>query len=138
MLLRRRHTEPLADALTSDIIDRIQRLEREHAQLHVRREGDRQLRFLAAQIVGAAQIAPVIGDAVEKFAQAMRAPLPRGRAGGLARAQRAWRYFDGTFMPESEKHEAYRREHERYAAGGRIRAESAQRRPDGTFAANTT
>jgi hypothetical protein len=133
MLLRRRHTEPLADALTSAIIDRIQRLEREYAELRARLEGERQLRFLAAQIVGAAQVAPVIGAAVEKFAQAMRAPLPRGRAGGLARARTSWRYVDGTFMPESERFEAYREEYERYAAGGRARAASATRASDGTF-----
>ena len=133
MLLSRRHTEPLPDAVTSDIIDRIQRLEREHAQLHVRLEGDRQLRFLAAQIVGAAQIAPVIGDAVEKFAQAMRSPQIRGHAGGLARARIAWRYIDGTFMPESEKGEAWREEYERYARGGKTRANSALLARDGMF-----
>lgn len=78
-------------------------------------------------------VPPVIGDAVEKFAQAMRAPVPRGRAGGLARARSAWRYFDGTFVPESEKLEAYRLEYERYASGGRARAASAYRLADGTF-----
>jgi len=72
-------------------------------------------RILAEQIVGAAQVAPVIGYAIERFAQAMRAPSPRGRAGGLARARRAWRYFDGTFM-------ARRLRYERYATGGRARA----------------
>jgi len=133
MFPRRRHTEPSSDALTSNIIDRIQRLEREQAELRARLEGERQLRFLAAQIVGAAQFAPVIGTAIEKFAQALRAPLLRGRAGGLARARTAWRYFDGTFMPESERYEAYREKYERYAAGGRVRAAGAVRAADGTF-----
>jgi hypothetical protein len=67
----------------------------------------------------------------------MRAPLPlppRGRAGGLARAKSAWRYFNGTFMPESEKRAAYLQEYERYAAGGRARAFKARRWSDGTFA----
>jgi hypothetical protein len=121
------------DDPTSELLERIQRLEREHAELRARIEGERQLRILAAQIVGAAQIAPVIGEAIEGFAQAMRAPSPRGRAGGLARARGAWRYFDGTFMPESEKSEAYLADYERYAAGGRARAANAFRRPDGRF-----
>jgi hypothetical protein len=121
------------DRATSDLLQRIQRLERDHAELRARLEGERQLRILAAQIVGAAQVAPVIGGAVEKVAQAMRAPLPRGRAGGLARASSAWRYFDGTFMPESQKLEAHRLEYERYARGGRSRASGARRAADGTF-----
>jgi hypothetical protein len=118
---------------TSDLLERVQRLEREHAELRARLEGERQLRNLAAQIVGAAQIAPVIGYAIERFAQALRAPNPRGRAGGLARARSAWRYWDGTFMPESEKSEAYLADYERYAAGGRARAAQAARASDGTF-----
>ena len=77
------------DRTTSDLLERIQRLEREHAELRSRLEGERQLHILAAQIVGAAQIAPVIGESIEGFAQAMRAPSPRGRAGGLARARSA-------------------------------------------------
>lgn len=133
MLLHRLHTESSSDALTSAIIDRVQRLEREQAELRARLDGERQLRFLAAQIVGAAQFAPVIGAAVENFAQAMRAPAPRGRAGGLARARGAWRYFDGTFMSESEKLEAYRQDYERFAAGGRARARFGGRDSRGRF-----
>jgi hypothetical protein len=124
------------DHATSDLLERIQRLEREQAELRARLEGERQLRILAAQIVGAAKAALFIGGAIEKFAQAMRSPLPRGRAGGLARASSARRYFDGTFMPESEKLEAGRMEYERNAAGGRARATSARREQDGTFLAN--
>jgi hypothetical protein len=78
-----------SDRATSDLLERIQRLEREQAELRARLEGERQFRILAAQIVGAAQIAPVIGESIEGFAQAMRAPSPRGRAGGLARARSA-------------------------------------------------
>jgi hypothetical protein len=63
---------------TSDLLERIKRLEREHAALRARLEGERQLRILATQIVGAAQVAPLIGGAVEKFAESMRAPMPRG------------------------------------------------------------
>jgi len=121
------------DSATSDLLERIQRLEREHTELRARLEGERQLQIFAAQIIGAAQTAPVIGEAIEKFAQAMRAPLPRGRAGGLARAQTAWRHFDGTFMRESEKNEAWQAEYERYAAGGRARAQRAERGTDGRF-----
>jgi len=133
MWLLDRSDRRTSDHATSDLLERIQRLEREHGELRARLESERQLRILAAQIVGAAQIAPVIGGAVEKFAEAMRAPPPRGRAGGRARARSAWRYFDGTFMPESEKFEAYREEYERYAAGGRARAARAKRAADGTF-----
>ena len=121
------------DRATSDLLERIHRLEREQAEPRARLEGERQLRILAAQIVGAAQIAPVIGEAIERFAQAMRVPSPRGRAGGLARARTAWRYLDGTFMPESAKLEARIAEYERYAAGGRKRAAAAQRAVDGPF-----
>ncbi len=74
--------------------------------------------------------------AVEIFAQAMRTPLPRGRAGGLARDRSAWHYFDGTFMPESAKFEARISEYERFAAGGRPRAACARRAPDGPFASS--
>jgi hypothetical protein len=134
MLFRRRSDQETIDARTSDIIERIQRLEAEQAALRAEIEGERQLRFLTAEIVGAAQAAPVIGSALENFAQAMRAQLPRGRAGGLVRARGAWRYFDGTFMPESEnKSLTYSEEYERYAADGRARARSAKRASDGTF-----
>ncbi len=96
-------------------------------------EGDRQLRVFIANLIAATQAAPALGASIERFGQAMRGPIPRGRAGSLARAHRAWRYSDGTFMPESEKFEAYRAEHERYAAGGRARARNARRALDGTF-----
>jgi hypothetical protein len=64
----------------------------------------------------------------------MPLPLqPRGRAGGLARAQNEWRYLDGTFMSESQKHEACLADYERYAVGDRTRAAQAARASDGTF-----
>jgi hypothetical protein len=134
MWLFARNDRQALEHTTSDVLERIQRLESEHAELRSRIEADRQLRILTAQIVGAAQAAPVIGDAIEKFAQIMRMPPPRGRAGGLARARSAWRYFDGTFMAESQKTAAYLAEYERFAAGGRARASSALRHSDGTFA----
>jgi hypothetical protein len=120
-------------SVTSALAKRIQRLEQEHRQLRARLEADRELRISTASIAAAAQAGPMIGTAFEAFAQAMRAPSPHGRAGGIARARTAWRYFDGTFMPESEKFEAYRLDYERYAAGGRARAMRAARRPDGKF-----
>lgn len=46
------------------------------------------------------------------------------------RVSMAWRYFDGTFMRESEKSEVHLAEYERYARGGRARAARAD---DGTF-----
>ena len=54
----------------------------------------------------------------------------------LARARSAWRYFDGTFMPESVKLEAHFARYERYSAGGRARVATAKRYGDGTFAPN--
>lgn len=135
-----RHDRQLLERVTSDLSARLQRLEEEQAALRARLEGDRQLRILTAHIAAAAQAAPAIGFAIERFAEAMRAPLPlqpRGHAGGLARAQAAWRYSDGTFMPEAERRAAIEEfelaEYERYAAGGRARAASAIRNEEGKF-----
>jgi hypothetical protein len=133
MWSRRRDTEDRLTALTSDIVVRLQRLERAHREIRATLEGERQLRIFFANLISAGQTAPVIGAAIERFAKAMRAPIPCGRAGGLARARHAWRYLDGTFMPESERCEARRQEYERYAAGGRARAASALRAKDGAF-----
>jgi len=137
MALFRRHDSEQLVRATSDLMARVQRLENEQAVLRARLEGARQLCVSIAHITAAAQTALVVGASVERFAQAMRAPLPRGRAGGRARAKTAWRYLDGTFMPESGQlaatnefeFEAY----ERHAAGGRARASNARRAEDGTF-----
>jgi hypothetical protein len=71
----------------------------------------------------------------------MTAPLPRGKAGGLARVRDAWRYSDGTFMSENEcravLEEFAAKEYERYATGGRARARTAKRHSDGTFASHS-
>ena len=123
---------------TSALLARVQRLENEHDSLRARVESERQLRIFLEHIAAAARVGPVLGAAIEGFAQAMRAqlpPIPRGRAGGLARAKTARRYFDGTFMPESEKEAAYLEEYARYAIGGRARAATALRNADGSFAA---
>jgi hypothetical protein len=136
VIFRRRAIDKLLNT-TSALLARVQRLEQEQAALRARVEGERQFRVFTAHIGAAAQTALVVGAAVERFAEAMRAPLPRlprGRRGGLARARAAWRYLDGTFAPESEKDAAYQREYERYAEGGRARARTARRRSDGTFA----
>ena len=74
--------------------------------------------------------------AIAKGLRAVTRPLAPGKAGGLARARTAWRYLDGTFMPESEKIEAHQAEYECRAAGGRERARTAKRYSDGTFAPN--
>jgi hypothetical protein len=135
LLLRSQFADHVLET-TSALLERVQRLEDEQAALRARLEGEDKLRLFIGQIVAAAQAASVIGVAIEGFAKAMRAlraPIPRGRAGGLARASTAWRYFDGTFMPESERLEAYREEYERYAVGGRTRAARALRNSDGTF-----
>ena len=63
-------------------------------------------------VVIAVKSGAAAAQAIEVGLRAAGAPLPRGRAGDLARAKAAWRYDDGTFMPESEKFEAYREEHE--------------------------
>jgi hypothetical protein len=119
--------------LRSTILPRLQQVEREllsaklgrfFAELHVSIEA------LVRHGLEAAA-------AIDKSCRGMVAPLPRGKAGGLARARQAWRYFDGTFMAECEKLQAYREEYERYAAGGRVRAATAKRNPDGTFASNS-
>ena len=136
MLRFHRHAIGQLVQTASELRARIQRLESEQATLRSRLDGERQLQILTAHISAAAQAAPAIGAAIERFAQAMRASLPlprRGHAGGLARAKGAWRYLDGTFMPESEKEVMYIQEYERYAAGGRARASRAQRASDGTF-----
>src|SRR5258708_7235977 len=71
----------------------------------------------------------VTGQEIEHSAQAMRAPTSRGQV--LART--AWRYFDGTCMPESEKLQAHIRDYERFAAEGRAQVATAIRAADGTF-----
>jgi hypothetical protein len=119
------------------IVTRLQRLERAHGELHTTLEGDRQLGILIANLMSAGHPAPVIGATIEWFAQSMRAPIPRERLGGLARASHAWRYLNGTFMPESERYEARRQGYERYAVGGRARAASALRAKDGVFSSGT-
>jgi hypothetical protein len=129
----RRHIRDELVRTTSALLARVRRLEEAQAEIRVRLEGQGQLRVLTAQIAAAAQVAPIVGAAIERFAEAMRAPLTRGRAGGLARARTAWRYFDGTFMPESEKEAAYLEEYERYAAGGRARAALGVRNARGRF-----
>jgi hypothetical protein len=132
LLLNARLAKQLVDT-TSALLERVQRLEEEQATLRARLKSDPQVRVLFTQLANAAQAAPAIGAAMELFARSIRTAVPRGRPGGLARSRTARRYFDATFMPESEKWEAYRREYERYANGGRARAASAQRGSDGTF-----
>jgi len=78
-----------------------------------------------------------VSENFERVLRSPTAPVVRGRAGGLSRAREAWRYSDGTFMPESDKEavieEYEREEYERYAAGGRARAANAKRAQDGSF-----
>ena len=85
--------------LQSTILPRLQRVEREllssklerfFAELHIAIELTVRQGFEAAA-------------SIENGCRAMVAPLPRGKAGGLARANTAWRYLDGTFMPEWKK-----------------------------------
>jgi hypothetical protein len=118
--------------LRADVTDRLQQVEEECARIRFGR--------MASAISEAAELAMRQGLpaalAIAKGLRAVVANLPPGKAGGLARARQAWRYSDGTFMPESEKFAAYREEYERHAAGGRARAKVAARATDGTFLPN--
>jgi len=126
----------------SELLERIQRLEREHAGLLTRIEGEAALRRLASELSAVANVAPMLASALEGFASAMRRPLKRGRAGGLARAHQASRlrerWSDGRFMAHADWEEIEREvseaEYMRYAAGGFARVAGALRFSDGTFA----
>ncbi len=125
----------------SELLERIQRLEKEHAELLTRIEGEASLRRIAAEVAEAARAAPLLGDAFEGFASAMRRPLKRGRAGGLARARQASslreRWSDGRYMAHADWEQIERdiaeAEYMRYAAGGYARAATGKRASDGTF-----
>lgn len=125
----------------SELRERLQRLESESAALRERLAGEAALRAFSTQIVMAAQLASAVGLAIEAFAGAMRVPLIRGRAGGLARARQALlfneRWLNGHFMAHQEREqmddEIARAEYMRYAAGGLARAATAVRASDGTF-----
>lgn len=130
----------------SELMERIQRLEKEHAELLALIEGDAALRLTVAQISVAASAAQVLGSALEGFASAMRRPFRRGRSGGLARARQASnlreRWSDGRYMAHSDweqiEREISEAEYMRNAAGGFARAAKATRLSDGTFAPNGT
>ena len=117
------------DQLARELDERIQRL-----------EWAPRLARMGRELAAAATLAQQGCRAAHAIEHALRAigaaPLPRGKAGGLARARTAWRYDDGTFASDSLKEEASRAEYERYARGGRQRAASAHRYEDGTFAPN--
>jgi hypothetical protein len=129
------------EARVSEVTDRLQRLEREHAQLLARIEGEAALRRVVAGAIEAAQTGAMIGAALEGFATAMRRPLKRGRAGGLARACQVSRlrerWPDGRYMTHSDWEQIQREvasaEYLRYAAGGFARAEVAARDERGRF-----
>ncbi len=108
---------------------RVQQVEEERARIRLQR----MLREVNKAVHLAIRLGVPAAHAIETALRAAAAPLPCGKAGGLARARWAWRYSDGTFMPESEKIESYRQEYERHAAGGRARATRARRASDGTF-----
>jgi hypothetical protein len=129
------------EAQISEMSDRLQRFELEHAQLLARIEGDAALGRVLAGAVEAAQTGSVIGAALEGFASAMRRPFKRGRAGRLAPAALASRigerWPDGRFMGHSDweqiEREAEAADYMRHAAGSFARAGTAVRAPDGTF-----
>jgi hypothetical protein len=144
MLVKRERELNALRVTTSTLEQRIQQLSAELAELraHIVPRDDSNLVAVLADRVSRAQVKA--DHELERFllaihsvaeTAAMHATLStrRGRAGGLARAPTAWRYLDGTFMPDTEKSEGYRKEYERDAAGGRARAASALRAADGTF-----
>src|SRR6516162_5333608 len=94
------------DQLRSDVTNRLQQVEEECTRIRFGR--------MATAIGEAAQLAIRQGLpaalAIAKGLHAAVAPLPPGKAGGRARARAAWRHADGTFMPESERFQAYRAE----------------------------
>jgi len=55
--------------VTDDLLQRIQRLEKEHFHLLAQPRGDREVRIMTAQIASAAQAAPTIGAPIEKWAE---------------------------------------------------------------------
>lgn len=117
------------DELRTNMHVRVQQVEEECARIRLQR----MLREVHKATHLAIRLSLPAARAIEAALRATAAPLPRGKAGGLARARTAWRYTDGTLMPEEEKIEAYREEYERHAAGGRSRASRAPRALDGTF-----
>jgi len=130
------------EARISEFTERLQRLERDQAKLLARIEAESALRRAAAGATEAAQTAAIIGTAIEGFASAMRSPLKRGSAGGLARARQVARLRErwpssGQFMAhfdwEQIEREVAEGEYMRYAAGGFARAANAKRGSDGTF-----
>jgi hypothetical protein len=120
--------------LRSAILPRLQRVEQELLDARL----GRFFREFDSAILAYVTRGSEAACAVAAASCAAIAPLPRGRAGGLARARTAWRYLDGTFMPEAERAVAIEElelaDYERYAAGGRARARTARRSEDGTFA----
>lgn len=133
------------EAQISEIRESLQRLKRDHAQLLARIDAEAALRRVVARAVQAAQTGATIGAVLEGFASAMRRPLRRGRAGGLARSTLASRigerWPDGRFMAHADweqiEREVAEAEYMRYAAGGFARVLTAQRGEDGTFLSGT-
>ena len=130
------------EAQISEIRGSLQRLQRDHAQLVARIDAEAAMRRVVAGAVQAAQTGATVGAALEDFARAMRRPLKRGRAGGLARASLASRigerWPDGRVMAHADWEQIERKVAEaaymRFAAGGFARATGAARFADGTFA----
>ena len=141
MWRRRSNIISAFERTTSELRERIQQLECEQADLRARFEGETQLHRVTANIADAAQTALAIGLGIEYFAAAMRKPLRRGRAGGIARAVQARklyeRWTDGRYMSHEDWEEIERKTEEaaymRHAAGGFARAASGLRAADGTF-----
>lgn len=133
-------------AQLSDLAERVQRLEKEYAELQGRiraaQAAEAARRMVTTETSMVAQIAPVIGAPMEGFAAAIPRPLRRGTVGGIARTRQAARpcerWSDGRCMSHDDcqqiEREVGEAEYMRYAAGGFARASTASRFPDGTFA----
>ncbi|MGH9343212.1 MAG: hypothetical protein ACRD3Y_03590 [Bryobacteraceae bacterium] len=125
--MRRQKLVTFVENTASELLSRIERLERENAQLAARIEAEAELRAKVAAPPQPPDLPP---------------PPRRGRAGGLARIAQVQRFKerwpDGQFMAhedwENIEREVQYSLYMRHAAGGYARAESAARYADGTFA----
>lgn len=78
VLLLTRHKAKQLRPTTSALLERVQRLEAEQAEIRATVEAERQLQVLTANVASAAQGAESVGDAIEQPAKVMRTPTRRG------------------------------------------------------------
>jgi hypothetical protein len=128
------------EARISEVIGRLQRPGRDHAQLLARIKGEAASRRAVAGATEATQTGAIIGVAIESPARAMRRSLKlavRADSRALARVSRLReRWSDGRFMAHAGWEEIERdveAAYMRYTAGGFAGVAKATRAPDGAF-----